>query len=138
MRDYSYSNHFWHICVYKRSSTITQDIRTDPSVTVGTSIPETSLARADLETEVPLPENLEVEFENSEGVTPLVFFTAKSIPSSTPEIFYGPDGLPLPPGLIVIEEIVEDLPSSTPLHFGTGIHLYPSTLEVSSFNHPSR
>ena len=23
------------------------------------------------------------------------------------------------------------------MHFGTGIHLYPSTTEVSSFNHPS-
>ena len=29
---------------------------------------------------------------------------------------------------------MEDLPSSTPLHFGIGIHLYPSTSEVS---HPS-
>ena len=48
-----------------------------------------------------------------------------------PEIFYGPDGLPLPPGLIAIEEIVEDLPSSTPSQFGVGITLYPSSSEVS-------
>jgi len=40
-------------------------------------------------------------------------------------------GLPLPPGLIAIEEIVEDIPSNTPLHFGTRIHLYPSNSEDS-------
>ena len=94
-----------------------EDIRTDPSVTVNTSIAEPTPSRVD-----------------SEGVTPPTSVTVESIPSSAPEIFYGPDGLPLPPGLIAIEEIVEDLPSSTPLHFGTGIHLYPSTTEDS---HPS-
>ena len=51
-----------------------------------------------------------------------------------PKIFYRPNGLPLPPGLIAIEEIVEDRPSSTPLHFGTRIHLCPSTPKFSSFN----
>ena len=114
-----------------------EDIRIDPSVMVNNSILETTLARADPETEVHLPEHPEVEFQNSKGVTPPVSVTTKSIPSSAPEIFYGHDGLPLHPGLIAIEGIVEDLPSSTPLHFGTGIHLYPSILEVSSFNHPS-
>ena len=94
-----------------------EDIRTDPSVTVNTSIPEPAPSRAD-----------------SEGVSPPTSVVVESTPSSAPEIFYGPDGLPLPPRLIAIEEIVEDLPSSTPLHFGTGIHLYPSTIEVS---HPS-
>ena len=54
-----------------------------------------------------------------------------SIPSSAPKIFYGPDGLPLPPGLIAIEEIVEDPQTSTPTHFGVGITLYPSSSEVS-------
>jgi len=114
-----------------------EDIRIDPSVIVDTSIPETTPSRGDPETEVHLPEHLEVEFQNSEGVTPPISVTAKAIPSSAPKIFYRPDGLPLPSRLISIEEIVEDLPSSTPLHFGTEIHLYPSTTDVSSFKHPS-
>ena len=62
---------------------------------------------------------------------PRTSVTVDIIPSSAPEIFYGPDGLPLPPGLIAIEEIVEDLPSSAPLQFGVGITLYPSSSEVS-------
>jgi hypothetical protein len=44
----------------------------------------------------------------------------EATPSSAPEIFYGPDGLPLPPGLIAIEEIVEDQQANTPIHFGVG------------------
>lgn len=96
-----------------------EDIRIDPSVMVNTSIPEPASSRVD-----------------SEGVTPLVSVTEEAIPSSAPKIFYEPGSLPLPPGLITIEEIVENLPSSTPLHFGTGIHVYPSTAEISSFNHP--
>jgi len=87
-----------------------EDIRIDPNVTVNTSIPEPAPSRADLE-----------------GDTPPTSVAAKFIPSSAPKIVYGPDSLPLPPGLIAIEEITEDLPSSTPLHFGIGIHLYPST-----------
>ena len=102
-----------------------EDIRTDPSVTVDTYILETTPSRVDPETEVHLPEHLEVEFQNSKGITPPVSVTIEAIPSSAP------------PRLISIEEIVEDLSSSTPLHFGTRIHLYPSTPEVSSFNHPS-
>ena len=87
-----------------------EEIRTDPSVMVNTSILEPAPSRVD-----------------SKGVTPPASVAAESIPSPTPEIFYEPDGLPLPPGLITIEEITEDLPSSTPSHFGTEIHLYPST-----------
>jgi len=34
--------------------------------------------------------------------------------------------------LIAIEEITEDIPSSIPSHFGTGIHLYPSASEVNT------
>ena len=94
-----------------------EDIRTDPSVTVNASILEPAPSRTD-----------------SEGVTPPAYITSESIHSSTPELFYKPDGLPLPLGFVAIEEIVEDLPSSTPLHFGTGIHLYHSTTKVS---HPS-
>ena len=56
---------------------------------------------------------------------------ADSVPTSAPEIFYELDGLPLPPGLIAIEEIVEDPQTSTPTHFGVGITLYPSSSEVS-------
>lgn len=97
-----------------------EDVRIDPSVMLDTSIPETAPSRANLETEVHLLEHLEVEFQNSKGVTPPVSVTAEAIPSSAPEIFYGPDGLPLPPGLISIEEIVEDLPSSTPFHLELG------------------
>lgn len=48
-----------------------------------------------------------------------------------PEIFYEPNCLPLPPGLIAIEEIVEDPQSSTPSQFGVGITLYPSSSEIS-------
>lgn len=33
--------------------------------------------------------------------------------------------------------MVEDPPSSTLLHFGTGIHLYPYAPKFGSFNHPS-
>ena len=54
----------------------------------------------------------------SDSVVPRTSVAVDTIPSSAPEIFYGPDGLPLPPGLIAIEEIVEDLPSITPLQFG--------------------
>ena len=68
---------------------------------------------------------------NSEGVNPPTSIAAKCAPSSAPEIFYGPDDLSLPPGLIAIEEIVEDIPTSTPLHFGTRIHLYPSNSQHS-------
>lgn len=135
-----------------------EDIRTDPSVTVDTSVPETPPSRVDLEpisvqieatfelvvvqeppfeTKVHLPEHLYVEFQYLEGVTPSVSVTAEAIPSSAPEIIYGPDGLPLPPGLIAIKEIAGDRPSSTPFHFGTGIHLYPSTPGFDSFNPPS-
>ena len=46
-----------------------------------------------------------------------------------PEIFYGPDALPLPPKLISIEEIVENLPSNTPTQLGAGIARYPSSSE---------
>ncbi|CAA3004320.1 Hypothetical predicted protein [Olea europaea subsp. europaea] len=46
----------------------------------------------------------------SESVVPQTSIAADSIPSSAPETFYEPDGLPLPPGLIAIEEIVEDPP----------------------------
>ena len=77
-----------------------EDIRTDPSVTVDTFIPETTPSRVEPETEVHLPKHLEVEFYNSEGATPLVSITTEAIPSSAPEIFYGPDGQPLPPGLV--------------------------------------
>jgi len=67
----------------------------------------------------------------SESVVPQTSVAADSIPSSAPEIFYGPDGLPLPLGLIAIEEIVEVPPSSTPSQFGVGITLYPSSSEIS-------
>ena len=94
----------------KEAPQLQEDIRTDPSVTVNTSIPEPAPSRID-----------------SEGVTPPTFVAAEFVPSSAPEIFYGADGLPLPPGLIAIEEIVEDPPSSTPSQFGVGITLYPSS-----------
>ena len=42
-----------------------EDIRTDPSVMVDTSIPEIAPSRVDPEIEVHLPEHLEVEFQNS-------------------------------------------------------------------------
>lgn len=125
---------------------------------VDTSVPEITPSRVDLEpilvqtratfepivvqeppfeTKFHLPEHLDVEFEYSEGVTPPVSVTTETIPSSAPEIFYRPYDLPLPIGLIAIEEIAKDSPSSTPFHFGTGIHLYPSTPEFGSFNPPS-
>ena len=72
-----------------------------------------------------------ISLTGPESVIPQTSVTVDFIPSSAPEIFYGPDGLPLPPGLIAIKEIVEDLPSSAPLQFGAGITLYQSTSEVS-------
>ena len=86
-----------------------EDNRIDPSVKLNTCIPEPAPSTAD-----------------SEGVIPQTFVAAKYIPSSTPEIFYAPDSLPLPPGFIAIEEIVEDPPSSTPSQIGVRITLYPS------------
>ena len=64
---------------------------------VNTYIPETTPSRAD-----------------SEGVTPPTIVATEIVPSLAQKIFYGPEDLPLPPRLIAIEEIVEDLPSSTP------------------------
>lgn len=89
-----------------------KDITTDPSVTINTSIPE------------PAPSTVD-----SEGVTTQLSTAAELTSSSAPEIFYGPDSLPLPPGLIAMEEIVEDPPSSTPTQLGAGITLYPSSSE---------
>ena len=66
-----------------------------------------------------------------ERLAPQITVAVDSTPSSAPEIFYGPDGLPLPPSLIVIEEIVEDPQASTPTHFGVGVTLFPSISEVS-------
>jgi len=87
-----------------------KDSSTDPSVKVNTCITEPTPSTAD-----------------SEGVIPQTFVATDSITSSALEIFYGPDGLPLPPGLIAIEEILEDPLSSTPSQFGVGITLYPSS-----------
>jgi len=92
----------------------TKDSSTDPSLRVNTCVTE------------PVSSTF-----SSESVVPQTSVVADSIPSSAPEIFYGPDGLPLPPGLISIEEIVEDPPSSTPSQFGVEITLYPSSSEIS-------
>ena len=91
-----------------------KDSGTDPSLRVYTCITE-----------------LVPSTTGSESVVPQTSVAADSIPSSALEIFYRPDGLPLSPGLISIEEIVEDLPSSTPSRFGVGITLYPSSSEIS-------
>jgi len=91
-----------------------KDSRTDPSVRVNTFITEPAPFTTD-----------------SKGVIPRTSIAAESIPSSAPEIFYGPNGLSLPPGLIAIEEIVEDPQSSTPSQFGDGIALYPSSSKIS-------
>lgn len=77
-----------------------------------------------------IPE-LDPSTADSDGVIPQTSVVVESIPSLALEVFYGPDGLPLPPRLIAIEEIVEDPPSSTPSHFSAGITLYPSSSEVS-------
>ena len=74
-----------------------KDSSTDPSVKVNTCITEPAPSTAD-----------------SEGLVPQTSVAVDLITSSAPEKFYGPDGLPLPPGLIAIEEIIEDPPSSTP------------------------
>ena len=75
-----------------------KDSDTNPSLRVNTCVTE------------PVPSTT-----GSESLALQTSVAADSIPSSAPEIFYGPDGLPLPPGLIAIEEIVEDPPTSTPL-----------------------
>ena len=68
-----------------------RDSDTDPSLRANTCVTE------------PIP-----SATGSESLAPQTFVVVDSTPSSAPEIFYGPDGLPLPPGLIAIEEIVED------------------------------
>jgi hypothetical protein len=90
-----------------------KDSCTDPSLKTSTCITE------------PVP--------SETGPQSLVVQTTVAVeatPSSAPEIFYGPDGLPLPPGLIAIEEIVEDQQANTPIHFGVGTTLFPSASEV--------
>ena len=95
--------------IFRRSASreevpqLQEDIKTNPSVMVDTSIPETNPSRVGLETEVHLPKHLEVEFQTLEGVTPLVSVTVEAIPSSALEIFYRPNGLPLRPRLIAIQ-----------------------------------
>ena len=91
-----------------------RDSDTDPSLRTNTCVTE------------PVP-----SVTGSESLVLQTSVAVDSTSSSAPEIFYGPDGLPLPPGLIAIEEIVEDPQTSTPTHFGVGITLYPSTSEVS-------
>jgi len=63
-----------------------RDSRTHPSLRVGTCVTEPVSS-----------------VTGSESVVPQTSVAANSIPSSAPKIFYGPDGLPLPPGLIAIE-----------------------------------
>ncbi|CAA2990674.1 Hypothetical predicted protein, partial [Olea europaea subsp. europaea] len=58
-----------------------EDIITNPSVTVGTSIPKTAPSRVEPGTEIHLPEHLEVEFQNSKGVAPLISVTTEAITS---------------------------------------------------------
>jgi len=70
-----------------------KDSSTDPSLRVNTCVTE------------PVPFTT-----GSESLTLQTSVAADSIPSLALEIFYGPDGLPLPPSLIAIEEIVEDPP----------------------------
>ena len=62
-----------------------------------------------------------------ESFVPQTSVAVVTTPSSAPEIFYGPDGLPLPPGLIAIEEIIEEPQVSTPIQFGVGVTLFPAT-----------
>jgi hypothetical protein len=80
-----------------------RDSDTDPSLRVNTCVTE------------PVPSTT-----GSESLAPQTSVAVDSTPSSAPEIFYGPDGLPLPPGLIAIEEIVEDPQASTPTHLESG------------------
>lgn len=55
-----------------------------------------------------------------------VTIESSSLPQSLPpEIYLGPDSEVLPPGLILIEEeLQEETTPSTPTHFGSGLHLY--------------
>ena len=68
-------------------------------------------------------ENLDLEVEQLEVVTELVIpqsIVAIESPISRnqpPEIYFGPDGKFLPPGLILIEEISQDETPLTPTHF---------------------
>ncbi len=53
-------------------------------------------------------------------------------------MFYGPDGQVLPPDLIAIEEeLVEDSTPGTSFHFGTGLYLYPTTLDYFASSDPT-
>ena len=74
-----------------------------------------------------LPKHLDFEFEHSEvvalpeddqPVTPQTLVTIETSASSTPKIFYGPDGEVLPLGLIAIEgELEEDSTPQTHVSF---------------------
>ena len=80
-----------------------------------------------------LPEHLDPEFEQQEVVLVQLFDPQPSInvDSSTllqilpNEIYLGPDSEVLPPGLISIEEeLQEEKTPSNPTYFGSGLHLY--------------
>ena len=68
-----------------------KDSDTDPSLRVNTCVTEPITSTT-----------------GSESLALHTSVAVDSTPSSALEIFYGPDGLPLPLGLIEIEEIVED------------------------------
>jgi hypothetical protein len=90
-----------------------RDSNTDPSLGANTCMTE------------PVP-----SVTGPESFVPQTSVAVDTTPSSAPEIFYGPDGLPLPPGLIAIEEIIEEPQVSTPIQFGVGVTLFPATTEV--------
>ena len=77
-------------------------------------------------------ENLDPEVERLEVVPELVIphstvAIESPISHSQPhEIYFGPDGEILPPGLILIEEIPQDETPLTPTHFGEDLYLYES------------
>ena len=77
-----------------------------------------------------LPEHMNPEVEQPKVVPTLVIpqiSVAIESPIShiqPPEIYFGPDGEILPPGLIVIEEIPQVDTPLTPTHFGEDLYLY--------------
>ena len=92
--------------------------------------PDVVQPKIDLDHVSSLPKHLNPEVIQLE-VVPTLVIPQISVAIESPishiqplEIYFGPDGEILPPGLIAIEEIQKDETPLTPTHFGEDIYLY--------------
>ena len=94
--------------------------------------PDVIQSKIDTDPVSSFPAHLNLEVEQPE-VVPTLVIPQISVAIETPishsqlsEIYFGPDGEILPPGLIVIEEIPQHDTPLTPTHFGEDLYLYQS------------